>query len=142
MPGVLGEVDLVRLAVDVSRQVFGRPAQLEQRLLEPAALGGVHDDRVVVDLVAEHPGQLLALGHLDQHHPVGGLEHQAVGGVVEELQPAVAVHRLGDVDQQRVRHGIAGELDQRVDHALGVVAGGPGVPQTQRGQSIGVHVLR
>ena len=66
----LGQLDRVRLAVDVPGQVLRRPAQLEQRLLEPAPLGRVHRDRVVVDLVAEHPGELLALGDLDQHHPV------------------------------------------------------------------------
>ena len=60
-------------------------------------------------LVAEHPGELLALGDLDQHGPVEGAQHQAVGRVVDQLQPAVPVHRLGDVDQQRVRHRVAGE---------------------------------
>ena len=44
----------MRLAVDVPGEVLGRPAQLEQRLLEVAALGGVHGDGVVVDPVAEH----------------------------------------------------------------------------------------
>jgi hypothetical protein len=39
----------VRLAVDVPGQVLGRPADLEQRLLEPPALARVHQDRVLVD---------------------------------------------------------------------------------------------
>ena len=39
----------VRLAVDVAGLVLGRPADLEQLLLEVAALGGVHDDAVGVD---------------------------------------------------------------------------------------------
>ena len=39
----------VRLAVDVARQVLGGPADLEQGLLEVAALGRVHHDGVVVD---------------------------------------------------------------------------------------------
>src|SRR3982750_3430226 len=48
------------------------PAQLEQRLLGPAALGGVHRHRVLVDARAEHAGELLRLRHLDQHRPVEG----------------------------------------------------------------------
>ena len=35
-------------------------------------------------------------------------EHQPVGRVLVEPQPAVARHRLGDVDEQRVRHRVAG----------------------------------
>ena len=73
--------------------------------------------------------------------PVQAAQHQAVRRVVDQLQPAVPVHRLGDVDQQRVRHRVARVLEQRVDHALGVVAGGAGVPQPERGQPVGVHVL-
>ena len=61
--------------------------------------------------------------------------------VLLQPQPAVARHRLGHVDQQRVRHGVAAVLQQRVDDLLGVVAGGPGVPQPERGQPVGVDVL-
>ena len=58
-PVGLVERDRVRLAVDVPGEVLGRPAQLEQRLLEVAALGGVHHHGVVVEPVAEHAGDLL-----------------------------------------------------------------------------------
>ena len=88
------------------------------------------------------PASFLRLGDLDQHGPVEAAQHQPVRRVVDQLQPAVPVHRLGDVDQQRVRHRVAGEREQRVDHALGVVPGGPRVPQPQRRQPVGVHVLR
>ena len=64
------QLDRVRLAVDVPGQVLGRPAELEQRLLEPAALGRVHRDGVVVDAGAEHPGELLLLATSIQHRPV------------------------------------------------------------------------
>src|ERR687883_138679 len=40
-PPLLVQLDLVRLAVDVAGQVLGRPAELEQPLLEPAPLGRV-----------------------------------------------------------------------------------------------------
>ena len=61
--------------------------------------------------------------------------------VLLEAQPAVAVHRVGDVDEQRVRHGVAAEAHQRVDDLLGVVPGGAGVPQAERREAVGVHVL-
>ena len=47
------ELDGVRLAVDVPGEVLGGPAQLQQRLLDLAALGGVHGDRVRVDAGAD-----------------------------------------------------------------------------------------
>ena len=139
----VGEVerDRVRLAVDVPGEVLGRPAQLEQRLLEVAALGGVHDDGVVVDPGAEHPGDLLGAQHLLEHRPVVADQHQPVDRVLLQPQPAVARHRLGDVDQQRVRDGVAAVLQQRVDDLLGVVAGGARVPEAERRQPVGVDVL-
>src|ERR1700709_453655 len=48
-PPRLGAPEGGRLAVDVARGVLGGPADLEQHLLETAALGGVHRDGVVVD---------------------------------------------------------------------------------------------
>ena len=99
MPAVLVQRYLVCLSVDVSGQILGRPAKFEQCLLEPATLGRVYRDRVRVDLRAEHVGELLRLGHLDEDGAVGGAQHQAVHRVVGQLQPAVPVHRLGDIDQ-------------------------------------------
>ena len=102
----------------------------------------MHDHGVVVDAVAEHPGDLLGAQHLLEHRPVGADQHQPVGRVLLQPQPAVAGHRLGDVDEQRVRDGVPAELQQRVDHLLGVVPGGAGVPQAERRQPVGVDVLR
>jgi hypothetical protein len=109
LPVVFGQGDRVRLAVHVTGEILRRPAELEQRLLEPPALGRVDGERVVVDPGAQHPGQLLALGDLDQDDPVQGVQDQPVRRVVGQLEPAVPVHRLGHVDEQRVRHRIAGE---------------------------------
>ena len=61
--------------------------------------------------------------------------------VVGQGQPAEAVHRVGDVDQQRVRHRVARVAHQCVDDLLGVVPGGAGVPQRERRHPVGVHVL-
>ena len=88
------------------------------------------------------PGDLLGAQHLLEHRPVGADQHQPVRRVLLQAQPPVAGHRLGDVDEQRVRDGVAGVGQQRVDDLLGVVAGGAGVPQAERRQPVGVDVLR
>ena len=76
-----------------------------------------------------------------EHRPVGAVQHQAVRRVLLQREAAVAVHRVGDVDEQRVRDGVTAVGDQRVDDLLGVVAGGAGVPQAERGEAVGVDVL-
>ena len=116
----------MRLAVDVTGLVLGRPAHLEQRLLEVPALGWVHDDRVLVDPLAEHRRDLLVPQDLLEHGAVPGDHDQPVRGVGLQHQAAVAAHGVDDVDQQRLRHREPGPADQRVDHLLGVVARRPG----------------
>ena len=143
LPAVLHQVDRVRLAVDVAGEVLGRPAELEQHLLEVAALGRVHRRRCRASTRSPTSGATFLRPHdLLEHRPVGGDQHQAVHRVLLQPQPAVAGHRVGDVDEQRVRHGVAAVLQQDVDDLLGVVPGGAGVPQPQRGEPVGVHVLR
>ena len=61
--------------------------------------------------------------------------------VVEQLEPPVAAHRVGDIDEQSVRHGVAAVAEQRVDDLLGVMPGGAGVPQSERGEPVRVDVL-
>ena len=90
---------------------------------------------------AEHRRDLLVAQHLLEHRAVQAYQRQAVGWVLDQLQPAVAGHGVDDVDQQRLRHRVAGETDQRVDDLFGVVAGGAGVPQRQRRDAVGVHVF-
>ena len=136
-----GQRDLVGLAVHVAGEVLGGPAHLEQLLLEPTALGGVHDHRVRVDVGAEHGGDLLVPLDLGEHSGVERDERQSVDRTLDQLQPAVARHGLGDVHEQRLGHGEARVGDQDVDHLLGVVPGGPGVPQGQRRDPVGVDVL-
>jgi len=141
-PAVLAQGDRVRLAVDVAGEVLGRPAELEQHLLEVAALGRVDRDRVRVDPLPDQRLHPLGPQHLLQHRAVGAVQHQPVHRVLLQPQPAVPVHRLGDVDEQPVGNRVAGVGEQRVDDGLRVQAGGPGVPQAQRRQPVGVHVLR
>ena len=47
LPTVLDQRDRVRLAVDVPGEVLGRPAELEQCLLEVAALRGMDGDGIL-----------------------------------------------------------------------------------------------
>jgi hypothetical protein len=69
----------------------------------------MNHNRVVVDLGAQHAGQLLRLRDLDQHRPVERVQHKPVRRVVDELEPPVPVHGLGHVHEQRVWHRITGE---------------------------------
>jgi len=142
LPAGLVKINCVRLAVHVTGQILGRPAELQQHLLEVPALTGVHDHRVLVDPRPHQPLDLGAPQHLGQHRPVGRHQDQAVGRVLLDPQPAVTVHRVGDVHQQCRRHRVAAVREQRVDHLLGIVTRSPRVPQSQRGQPIGVDVLR
>ncbi len=129
------------LAVDVAGQILCGPTDLEQHLLDAAALAGVHDDGVVVDAGAEHRGDLLVAQHLFEHRAVEADQAQAVHGALDQLQPAVAGHDVDDVDKQRLRHRVPRERHQRVDDLLGVMARGAGVPQGERGDAIGVDVF-
>ena len=107
-----------------------------------SALGGVHHDGVGLDACADERLDLLATQHLLEHRAVGGVQDEPVGRVHLQLQASVATHRVGDVDEERVGHGIAGVTQQGVDDPLGVVSGGAGVPQTERREAVGVDVLR
>ncbi len=98
-------------------------------------------DRVRVELGAEHAGELLRLRDLDEDGSVQPAQDQAVSWVVGELEPPVAVHRLGHVDQERVRHRVARIGQQRIDDRLGVVTGGTRIPQPEGRQPVRVHVL-
>lgn len=62
--------------------------------------------------------------------------------MLDELQPPVAIHRVGNVDEQRLRGGEPRVGFQHVHDLLRVVPCRAGVPQRQRGDAVGVHVLR
>ena len=83
----------------------------------------------------------MARSHLGQHGPVGAAQDEPVDGVDVEHEPAVAAHELGHVDEQGLGHRVAGPAQEGVDHLLGVVAGGAGVPQAEGGEPVGVDVL-
>ena len=111
------------------KEVLGRPTDLDQFLLDPAALGGVHEHGVIVDGCAEHRLDLLVPLDLGEHRRVLGLQHQPVCRVAGQHQPTVAVHGLGDVHQQRLGDREAGVGLQDVDDLLGVVPGSACIPR-------------
>ena len=64
-----------------------------------------------------------------------------MGRVGVEADAAVAGHGFGDVDKQGLGDWKAGVVFQDVDDLLGVVPGRAGIPQRERGDAVGVHVL-
>ena len=82
-PVGLVQGDRVRLAVDVAGEVLGRPADLEQLLLEVAALGGVHEHGGVVEALAEQRLDLLVPQDLLEHGAVGAVQHQPVAVLLQ-----------------------------------------------------------
>ncbi|BFO22555.1 hypothetical protein SHKM778_89430 [Streptomyces sp. KM77-8] len=101
----------------------------------------MHEHRVRVDPGADERGDPLGAQHLLKDRPVGAGEDEPVRRVLDQAEPAVAVHGVGDVDEQRVRHRVAAVLHQRVDDLLSVVSGRPRVPQAEQGHPVGVDVL-
>src|ERR1700738_1398047 len=107
MPAVLSQGDRMCLAVDISGQIFSGPADLEHHLFDPAPLAGMDDDGVVVDPRTQHRRDLLVAQHFLEHGAVKTDQRHAVGRALDQLQSPVAGHRVDDVDQQRLRYGIA-----------------------------------
>ena len=140
-PAVLFEGDRVLFAIDITGQVLGRPPDLEQHLLDPAPLTVVHHDGVVVEARTQHRCDLLVAQHFLEYRAVEADQRQAVGRVLDELEAAVSRHRVDDVDEQRLRNRVSRVGHQGVDDLLGVVAGGAGVPQSQRCDAVGVDVF-
>ncbi len=85
LPAVLAQFDRVCLAVDIPGEVLGRPANLEQRLLEPSPLGRVHRDGVLIQTLTQQRRDLLGPDDLGEHRAVDGPQDQASLRVV--LQP-------------------------------------------------------
>jgi hypothetical protein len=121
----------VRLTVDVAGEVFCWPAELEEDLFQMAALRRMNYHGIRVELGSDQPFDLRAAQHLGQHRDVAADQNQSSGGVLLDPQPAVAVHRVGDLDQEGARHRIAAEAEQRIDHLLRVMAGGSRIPQAE-----------
>ena len=128
--------------VDVTGEVFRRPTESKQHLLEIAALARVNDHRVLIDSRPHQRSYLLAAQYLDEDGAIEGVQHQSVRGMSKKLKSPVARHRLGDVNEQRVGNWIAGIAQQDINDLLGVVPCRAGIPQRKRRDAVGVHVLR
>ena len=119
----------MRLAIDVAGQVLRRPAQLDEDLLEVTALRRVDEHILRPEPSPQQTPGPLGAQHLLQDRHVRGAQDQAVDRVGDQLQTAVAVHRLGDLGEQGVGHREARVGDENVDDGFGVQTGGPCVPQ-------------
>ena len=138
----MSSVDRVGLAVDVAGLVLGRPADLEQRLLEVPALRTGARSTVSWSIRVPSIGAIFLCRRISSSTARSRETMiKPVRGVRLQHQPAVAAHGVDDVDQQRLRDREPGPPDQRVDHLLGVVPGGAGVPQRERRDPVGVDVL-
>ena len=136
------ERDRVGLAVDIARTVVDRPAELGQLLLDPAAFGGVDGGGGGVDKLAHHWLNLLIPGDLGEDRGVIRVENETVRRVLDQADAAVARHRLGDIDEQRLGDRKAGVALQHIHSLLRIEARRPRIPQRQRRDPVGVHVLR
>jgi hypothetical protein len=140
-PGVGAQRDRVGGAGHVAGPVVRRPAGLEQRLLEPAPFAAGYRHRRVVDARADERSDRLGPQHLLEDGPVGRAQDQAVHRVHLEDKTPVARHHVGDVEEERLRDGVAGPSQEGVDDAFRVEPGGSRVPEPERGDAVGVHVL-
>ncbi len=141
LPALLVQADRVRFTIDVAGEILCGPTDLEQQLLDPAAFAGVDDDGVVIDAGAKHRRDLLVAQHFLKHRAVQAHQRQAMGRVLDQLQSSVAGHGVDGVDEQGLRHRVAGVTDQRVDDLLGIMAGGASIPQCQRCDAVGVDMF-
>ncbi len=136
----------MRRARRVAGQVLGRPADLEQLLLDVPAGPRVDHERLRRGASDQQRLDALVARHLGQHRGVGRGQQQLAVTVFADTvaldgQPAVAADRLADVDGHRRRHREARPALKRGEHVVGVVAGGARVPQSEPGDAVRVDVL-
>ncbi len=127
--------------VGVAGEVLGRVADGDQPLLEHAAVKVLDGEGRLVEPGAEVVADPLLAGQLLQQGPVGGDQPQCPVDPLER-HPAVAPDQLAEVDRQVRRHRELAVGGQGVDHRLGRHPGRRGVPERERGQPVGVDVLR
>ena len=61
--------------------------------------------------------------------------------VIDKVEASVALHRLRNGDEKRLRDRVAGIAHQDVHNLFCVMSGGPSVPQCERGDAIGMNML-
>jgi hypothetical protein len=142
------EGDRMRRARRVSGEILRRPAQLDQLLLYLSAGPGL--DLVAVDrrtraalVLGEEQQGRDALGpdDLAQHRGIRRPQDECAVFVSLDHEPTVTTNGLGDIDGDTLRYGELGVLLECVEHVLGGMAGGTGVPEAEPGDPIGVDML-
>ena len=141
-PVALVELDRMRRPRRVAGEVLGRPADLEQLLLDVPARPRV--DRRTMPATG---GRSAAAGCACCARPRSAprcrsrCSSSSPSSLRSIVEPAVAADRLADVDRHRRRHGEARPALERREHVVGVVAGRARVPQPEAGDPVGVDVL-
>ena len=140
--GIIGQRDLVGLAIDIASMIGDRMPQLQQRVLEFAALGRVDQDGFGIDAFAELSDEIGLADELVEQSRLRCGQGQPVDRMVDEREHTETVHDVDDVDEEFVRDRVLREFEEHVDDGFGIMTAGACVPQSQRSDLIGVDVLR
>ena len=139
-PTVLDEVNVVRGAGRVAREVFGGPAELHEALLEFTACPVLNADGVIAKSRTEELLHLRVAGDLAEDGFVVRAQHEPLIIPFND-EPAVAVHRFGEVERHRGWHRELGETIEGVEHFLGRVARSTRIPESETREAVRVDVL-
>ena len=135
------ELDRMRRAGGVAGEVFSRPAELHELLLQRAARPGGDEEAVLVDAVGQEGRDALRVRDLGEDGRVGAVQAQgAVVGAIHH-EPAVPGDGLAHVDGDRLRHGELRVPLERAEHVFGVMTRRSRVPEAEAGDAVRVHVL-
>ena len=100
----------------------------------------MNSHRIGID-IRQHWLDLLVALDFRQNRRVFGFQDQPVCGMFSQRQPSITIHRVGDIDQQRLWNGEAGIPFQHIHDLLGVMSRSTRVPQRQWCNAVRVYVL-
>ena len=92
----------------------------------------MNNEGFVIDLQAEHRGNLLSAGDFTENSWVVGDQGEAVDRVRLKSQATVARHGLGDINEKCVWDCKAGVLEQGIDYLFGIQTRSARIPKSKR----------
>jgi hypothetical protein len=141
VPFRLVELDRMRRSGCVPGEVFSRPAELHELLLQLPAGPRRDEEALAVDPIGEQRRDALRARDLGEHgHVIAAKAQCPVIRAVDD-EPAVPADGLAHVDGDGLRHRELRIPLEGAEHVVGVVAGGTGVPEAEPRDAVGVHVL-
>ena len=131
------------LPLVVTGQIVGRIADGDQRLLEQAAHPQTDAEHPLRQPLAQQRRHLAVASQQFRQRRVGDLQHQSQSRLIafDHRQSVAPAQRL-DLLGHALGHRIFGVLAQGGDHRPGIQTRCPGVPDAQRGNAVGMDVLR